>query len=145
MQVGFARQARAHPAIGRGRKFDVARKRANVKTRSARDDTASSAARGSANRTERVAREARRIVAFRGVEKRNEMMRDAREFFGGRRGGADRHAAIDLPGIRADDLGVEPLGQLDRKRGLSGARGPRENQDAVDPVRGYGPSTTRTK
>lgn len=57
-------------------------------------------------------------------------MGNAGEIRGGRLGGRDVEAAINLQGVAADDLAAQAQGEGDRDVGLTGAGGARDDQQA---------------
>ena len=57
------------------------------------------------------------------------MVRDERTFLGARSGGADRHPAVNLSGVGADDLRLESLRKLQRERALAGRGLPGQDHD----------------
>ena len=73
--------------------------------------------------------------AFGGIDDIDQVVVHAPAFAGGRFRGADVEAAVDLPGVAADDLGAERLGEEYPDSGLSGGRcadkGDRPRRDAL--------------
>ena len=131
MQLRFARQPRSLGFVVLRREFDAAGERTQVESGAAHHDCAPAARADVANGGERVACITRGRIAFARIEKPDEMMRHGRKRLGRRGRGSDGHAAIDLPRIGADDLGIERSRQLDRKLRLAAGRRAGENQDAV--------------
>ena len=54
-----------------------------------------------------------------GITEIKQVVTDLRSLGGGRFGGPDIHAPVDLPRISHDDLGIEEPGQMQRDRGFS--------------------------
>ena len=65
-------------------------------------------------------------VAFGGIGDIDQVVAHAQTFDGCRFGGTDVEAAVDLPRVAADDLGVKRFGDEDPHGGLSGGRGAAE-------------------
>ena len=131
MDARFVREPIAQRRVVRGRERDVAGQRAEVEAGTADDDRAPAARVDRVDRRAAASRdETRGRIPLVRVEKADEMMRDARALARARRRRADRHAAIDLPRVRADDLGVETLRELERERALAGRGLPGEDQNA---------------
>ncbi len=130
MHARLPREPLAHLGVVRRRERHVAGERAHVEPGAAHDDRALPARMRAVDGGERVGDEARRRVPLVRIEKTHQMVRHARAFGVARRGGADRHAAIDLPRVRPDDLRTELLGERERELALAGCGLPGENQDS---------------
>ena len=127
MKQRFTREPIAQGLVVLRRERNAAGQRANIKAGSADDDRALSTPSNIADRVERIACVTRRRIALRRIEKADEMMRHARELLRRRCRRTDRHPAIDLPRIRADDLRIELLAQArSRARSFRSPSRPRE-------------------
>src|SRR5205085_5781415 len=100
--------------------------RADVESRSARHDGRAAARFDLPERGTRLLPEPARAVDLGGVEKGDEMMRGAGAILERGGFGSDLQTAVDLAGVRADDLGPEPIGERERDEALP--RGGRAHQ-----------------
>ena len=113
------------------RKCDVAGKCAEIEPGTTRDDRALPAAvNRRRSRRERRSRSAPPNSVRADRESQRGDAELPRALLAGRRGGTDRHIAVDLPRIGADDLGIECVAQ-ERSPApvLPLAVAPRKNQD----------------
>jgi len=119
MQMRLARQPRTQIFVVLRRQIDRARKRADVEAGSSRDDGAFAARVNVFDGIYRVGCEARRRVALIRIQEADEVMRHGRELLRRGRRSSNRHVAINLARVGADDFGAEPLRECDREFGLS--------------------------
>src|SRR5580692_734388 len=104
VKLRFPREPFSQSFVVLRREVDPSKQRANIKTGTADDDRSLSALYDIANRRNCVACITSRRIALRRIEKRDEMVRHARQLLCRGRGGADGHPAIDLSRICSDDL-----------------------------------------
>ena len=114
MDARLAREPLADHRVVGGREHDVSRERAHVETRPADDERAPPARVRAVDGRQRVGDETRRGIPLARIEESDEMMRDAGAVGIARSGRTDRHPAVDLPRVGANDLRAEPLRQLER-------------------------------
>ena len=79
----------------------------------------------------RVVRIAGGRIALVWIQERDEVMGYGTKLLVVWCSGSDRHVAVDLSRISADDLGIEPLRKLDRETRLSRRGCSREHEDAA--------------
>ena len=114
----------AERRIGRRGGVEPAQQRADVEPGAADDDRQTAAALDRANRERGVVVEARGLIPIVGVHDVDQMMGDSPPLLERRLAGGDVHAAVDLAGVRADDLDPHAPGQRHGDRRLADPGGP---------------------
>ena len=106
---------------------EPAQGRAQVETGASDKERFTAARANRLDRRPRATPELPRAHGVLGLHLRHEMMRHASAFLGRGRRASDLHAAVDLPRVDADDLGVQRFRERETQRGLPHRGGAEED------------------